>query len=135
MMWRPGGSGGNFLPVQGPGTAGTPNTFICGVSVGRYFDLKAADGSTTQTPDPSVVGFTGYLYNMTTGASIPNNKYKLYWLVNSQTNGCATNMSSPYIGFKVTGGLPYHFTAYFKSGVTGIPALTDQLQLLGNWTY
>ena len=124
------------MPVQGTGASGTPNTFICNQQVGRYFDLKAPDGSMTQMPNPGDIGFTGYLYNLTTGAAVPTTKYILYYFVNTQTNGCATNVNNnaPYVGCKVTAGLPYHFTAYIKSGAVNAPALNNELQLIGTWT-
>lgn len=126
----PGGAGGNFVPVQASATTGGSLT-ICNQPVsGTYVRFYPP----TQYPNPGDTGFRGYLWNATTGSTIPNTHYYLQWFVTIANTGCCTPVagSTTDVSCPVTAGSGYRFTAHFKSGYA--PPAGTQVTLQGAWT-
>jgi hypothetical protein len=131
---------GTFVPVQGAPLGGGQTT-VCGQPVsGTYVRFSiTTNGQTllTQTPPSGYAGFRGTVLDLTAGSTIANTDYYLQWFINSlpQNNGCCTNVagSGTEVGCKVTAGMPYRFTAFFKTG--HVPPGNHDIQLQGAWTH
>lgn len=125
-------SGGNFVPVQAARLTGGQTT-VCGNPVSGTY-VRFSNPYLTQTPDPGITGFRGTVVNLNTGLTIPNSHYYLQYFVNVANNGCCTNVtgSTTEVGCNVTAGLPYRFTAFFKTG--NVPPGGHQIRLQGAWT-
>jgi hypothetical protein len=124
--------GGNFVPVQGQ-PVGQTETTICSNPVSGT-KTTFTTPTTTQVPPAGKTGFVGSVLNVTTGATIPNTNYYLHIFVNSINKGCCQNVpgSSTLVSSNVTAGLPYRFTAFFKTGF--VPPAGHVIQLSGQWT-
>lgn len=125
-----GPAGGNFVPVQSVLASGG-GIKICNQTVsGTYTRFYPP----TQTPNTGDIGFRGFLWNVTTGAAIPNTAYYLQWFVTSANTGCCTAVvnSTTDVSCPVSAGLVYRFTAHFKTGQ--VPPSNSTIELRGAWT-
>jgi hypothetical protein len=126
----PSGSGGVFLPVDDPVSAGTlQNICVPPQAVSGYYDrfLQAYTPTATQT------GLKCKIMNKSSNVFLANTDYYLNAFVNVQTNGCMTNFpgTTDTVGCDVIPGYRYVFTAYFKSG--HVPPAGTILELQGEW--
>lgn len=126
------GPGGNFVPVQGQ-PVGQTETTICGNPVSGT-KTTFTTPSTTQIPPAGKTGFIGAVLDVTTGTTIPNTNYYLQIFVNSINKGCCPIVpgTGTLVSSNVTAGLPYRFTAFFKTD--HVPPANHVIQLSGQWT-
>ena len=129
--------GGNFVPVQQVTVTANPTT-ICtqpvpGPKATFQFD-EVGNSYLTQMAPAGKTGFRGYVVDLNTGGTISNTSYYLQYFVNVANNGCCAIVagSGTDVSCSVTAGLPYRFTAFFKTG--SVPPSDHQIRLLGNWT-
>lgn len=124
------GAGGPFAAVQNP-VGNSSVAKVCNYTVSKKW--VAFPGS--QTPDPGIIGFEGYLKKVAGGVTsvIPNSDYVLQWWVNIANTSCATNLPAPSakVGFSATPGLAYKFYAHFLPGKA--PSSGTSIILDGAW--
>jgi hypothetical protein len=107
------------------------STTICQNPVsGKYYRFYPP----AQTPNTGDIGFQGFVWNVSTGAAVPNTDYYLEWFVTAANKGCCTAVPATPptdVTCPVTPGLLYKFTAHFKSGK--VPPTGTILELRGAW--
>jgi hypothetical protein len=124
--------GGTFVPVQGQ-LAGPGSTTVCNFPVSSTRTVFTSP-ATTQIPPTGKTGFLGSVLDVSTGTVLANTDYYLQYAVNAPITGCCTIVSGSgtLVSCNVTAGLPYRFTAFFKTG--HVPPTGHLIQLSGQWT-
>jgi hypothetical protein len=120
----PAGSGGAFLPIDNPVTAGTVTT-ICQHPVSGHWDQFPG----AQTAPAGKTGVKCQILNKSTNQVIPNSSYYLQFWVNAFNTGCMSNLPGDWVTCNVTAGRNYLFIAHF---ITPPPDGTV-LELQGVW--